>query len=554
MAITVLPADWRNPALPAGFDWKNPDYSLVYRQRMETIVRIQKAKPIELEQINAYYREHEWDFINDWGMTYDPRMLEIGKEPNMPFLLFKRQIEYVMWIKDRWLSRRPGLVEKTRDCGASWLAMAFSCTSCKFRAGMKIGFTSRDEDAVDKTGDPDSLLFKGRFFMSNLPPIFRGDWDEVRDAPYMRIRFPETGSYISGESGSEVGRGGRNALYFSDEDAHNKNAETLEKSISMNTNCRIDISSVRGMNNPFARKRHRGKVEVFIFDWRDDPRKDEKWYEDQKEKLEEETIAQEIDRDYGASIKGIVIPMPWIRSAVGALKKLGIAQTGSRGMSLDIADEGPDKNASCKRWGVQVEECKDFSGKGSDTYATVQMAMTEAEEFGAERLRYDGDGLGALVRGDARAINEIRKSQGRKVIPVEAFRGSGAVFDPEGKAPHTDRLNKDYYKNCKAQSWMGLRERFRKTHRWVTLGTACNPDDIISINENIEDLEGLIHELVQPVKDEDTLGKLYIEKTPDGMKSPNRGDALMMEFSKIAKGPMMIDQSVLNALRARGAR
>ena len=33
------------------------------------------------------------------------------------------------------------------------------------------------------------------------------------------------------------------------------------------------------MSNPFARKRHEGKVDVFIFDWHDDPRKDEAWYE-----------------------------------------------------------------------------------------------------------------------------------------------------------------------------------------------------------------------------------------------------------------------------------
>lgn len=41
---------------------------------------------------------------------------------------------------------------------------------------------------------------------------------------------------------------------------------------SQTTNCKIDLSSVNGAN-AFYRKRHSGKVKVFVFDWRDDPRK-----------------------------------------------------------------------------------------------------------------------------------------------------------------------------------------------------------------------------------------------------------------------------------------
>ena len=50
--------------------------------------------------------------------------------------------------------------------------------------------------------------------------------------------------------------------------------------------------------SPFAAKRWGGRIDVFIFDWRHDPRKDQAWYLDQCQKLDAVIVAQEIDRDY----------------------------------------------------------------------------------------------------------------------------------------------------------------------------------------------------------------------------------------------------------------
>ena len=69
--------------------------------------------------------------------------------------------------------------------------------------------------------------------------------------------------------------------------------------------------------------------------------------------LDPVTVAQEIDRDYSASVEGIVIPGAWVRAAIGAHQKLGIAPSGRRGMALDVADEGADKNAVCRAYGVR---------------------------------------------------------------------------------------------------------------------------------------------------------------------------------------------------------
>jgi hypothetical protein len=82
-----------------------------------------------------------------------------------------------------------------------------------------VGFGSRKAEYVDTIGNPKSILEKGRIFMRNLPAEFRAGWNESTSSNFMRLKFPETGSLISGESGDNIGRGDRTSLYFVDEAA-----------------------------------------------------------------------------------------------------------------------------------------------------------------------------------------------------------------------------------------------------------------------------------------------------------------------------------------------
>jgi len=295
-----------------GFDFRNPDYAAVFKQRLAVLERI-REHPERLPALKAYYRTHPAEFINDFGVTFDPRNADIGLPTLIPFVLFPKQREWVDWVIERWRTRTPGICEKSRDMGISWLGMALSCTVCLFTDGVAVGVASRKTEYVDKIGTMKPLLPKGRMFMENLPAEFRGGWTAWRDAPYMRISFPETGSFIGGEGGDDIGRGDRTSFYLVDEAARLERPELVDAALSQTTNCRIDMSSVNGPNNPFARKRREGKIDVFIFDWHDDPRKDDAWYAKQCEELDPVVVAQEIDRDYHASITGVVIPGPWVR-------------------------------------------------------------------------------------------------------------------------------------------------------------------------------------------------------------------------------------------------
>lgn len=525
--------------LPFAFDFRNPDYVAVFEWRIERLNRIRAvvraeldtaAEPRVLPALYTFYRDNPAQFIIDWGMTFDPRNVRRGLPASLPFLLFPRQEELAVWLLARWRAGEPGLIDKSRDMGISWLVISLASTLCLFNSEMSIGCGSRKEEYVDVLGDPDSLLEKSRLFLATLPPEFRGGWDRKRHSSHMKIEFPISGSILTGEAGDNIGRGGRQSIYIVDEAAHLERPKLVDASLSATTDCRIDLSSVNGRGNPFAEKRFAGNIPVFTFHWRDDPRKDDAWYAKICAELDPVTIAQEYDINYSASVEGVLIPSAWVQAAINAHAKLGIEPSGARRGALDVADQGRDKNAFATRYGVLVDSIAEWSGKGDDIYGTVQQAFGICDDRSLTSFQYDADGLGAGVRGDSRVINETRRHAGQSYIGVEPFRGSGAVHDPEGELV-PKRKNKDFFANYKAQSWWSLRVRFNKTYRAVVEGMEYSPDELISIDPNLPYLQQLIGELSQPSYSLNGAGKVLVDKAPDGTRSPNLADAVMILYA-----------------------
>jgi hypothetical protein len=221
-----------------------------------------------------------------------------------------------------------------------------------------------------------------------------------------------------------------------------------------------------------------------------------------------------------------------------------IQPTGRKSGALDVADEGKDMNAFCGRHGVVLEFIDEWSGKGSDIFKTTYKAYDICDAMGYELFKYDQDGLGAGVRGDARIIASRRAEAGQRVIEAEPFRSSDAVFNPEGEDVK-GRKNKDYFQNRKAQAWWNLRRKFEKTYGWVVEGRECDPDDIISIHSNIKHHSKLIGELSQPTYTMNDVGKIVINKAPDNTKSPNLADAVMIAYSTTSRPPIKISAMAL---------
>ena len=518
-------------------DYRNPDYRAIFAERIERLKRMRDDKGL-LAACRIHYKHNPIDFIADWGVTLDPRNIKRGLPAVIPLVPFERQREWLQWIVDRWQKGEDGLTEKSRDMGCSVNVMALFATLCLHHDNFVGGVGSRKEDLVDKVGDPDSLFYKARMFLSHLPAEFRGGWSERNKAlsSHLKIDIPDTGSIIKGEAGDNIGRGGRASIYLVDESAFLANGASVESSLSQTTDCRVDLSSVNGRDNPFAVRRFSGNIPVFTFNWKEDPRKDDAWYADQCRRLNPIVVAQEIDLDYSASKEGILIPSAWVQAAIDAHVKLNLLPNGARYGSLDVADEGKDANAFAGRYGVMLDHLEQWKGVGSDIFQTTQRAALICDTRGYTQFWFDSDGLGVGVRGDMRVINEQRQRDKVREIGAIPFRGSGEVVNPDEEIIKSDdknkgRTNKDFFQNRKAQSWWHLRVLFQNTFRAVTEGMAFDPDEIISIARNLPERAALEVELSQPTYSINTAGKILVDKTPDGMPSPNLADAVMILYA-----------------------
>lgn len=558
-ALVVQPevSEWKVPVAPeiATFDWHHPLYTPIIKERMARLQKV-RANPPLLAHLKRVYRDRPWLLINDWGVTYDPRNVDRGLPAAIPFIMFPKQVEWAQWLMERWKAREPGITDKSRDLGMSWMAVSMAVALAVTHDGFSAGFGSRKQEYVDLSGSPKTLFWKARKFIECLPPEFRGGHNPAVHGPFMRLLFPDTGSSITGEAGDNIGRGDRASIYFVDEAAYLQRPQLIEESLSATTNCRIDISSANGMANPFAVKRFSWpERQIFTLHWRDDPRKDDAWYAKQCKYLDPVTVAQEIDINYAASVEGVVIPSVWVQAAIDAHVKLGIVPSGERRGALDVADEGVDKNAFASAVGILLDHLDEWSGKDSDIFATVVKTFAICDDLGLDEFTYDADGMGAGIKGDVRVVNERRKEDGvnRGVVPhlvgVSGFHGSGAVTRKDSKiAPGADRTNGDYYKNLKAQSWGVTRLRFRETFRAVTEPSyEYDPSMIISIDSRLALLNKLVGELSQPTWGPDTVGKMVVNKKPDGSKSPNLADVVMMLFGAARRRMIINPEAVRRA-------
>jgi len=521
-----------------------PDHKAEYIKRL-SLLRMCEADSILRAAMMQHYARHPVDWMNDWAITYDPRVVA-PMVKTMPFMLFQRQVEFINFLYGCVTDKECGLVEKSRDIGATWACCAFSVWLWLFTPGASIGWGSRKEMLVDRLGDPDSIFEKLRMTLDVLPIWMLPEGFNMRaHATYMKIINPANGATITGESGSSIGRGGRSMVYFKDESAHYERPEKIEAALGDNTDVQIDISSVHGTANVFYRRRMagelwypdkvptKGKTRVFIFDWKDHPGKSEAWYTLRRSKAEHEGLlhlfAQEVDRDYSASLEGILIPAAWVKAAVDAHVKLGFGDDGDKISALDVADEGGDKNALAIRHGVILKSAEHW-GSG-DTGETARRAVSQSAQGSCRELYYDCIGVGAGVKAETNRLETEGLIPGKlQVFPWNAAAGPDApdrrLIPDDPDSPK----NADVFMNLKAQGWWHLRVRFEKTYKAVNHGMKYDPSELISLPSTLPLLHEIERELSQVTYRSNSKGKMVIDKKPEGARSPNLADAIVMCF------------------------
>ncbi|MGH8743223.1 MAG: TerL protein [Burkholderiales bacterium] len=387
--------------------------------------------------------------------------------------------------------------------GVSWLCVAFAVWMWLFQPGIVFGFGSRKEEYVDKIGDPKSLFWKVRQFINLLPVEFRpAGWDESKHAPHMRILNPENGSSIVGEAGDNIGRGNRTSIYIKDESAFYEHAEAIDAALSQTSNCKIDVSTPNGAGNPFYRKRHGGRISVFVFDWRQDPRKDDAWYQKQLDTLDETIVAQEIDRNYEASVGNAFVPADLVLEAQSK-GPADIKPIGGLRIGVDVARFGDDKTAISFRRGRVL--LKQVIKAKLDVTQVAGLVKSEISAYGErpEQIAVDTIGIGAGVADILRGWypDKTDKHTGKKTPVVVDVNSSLRMGNGQ-----------DY--NLRAFMWREMREWLR---------SASIPMD--------QDLKTDLTALRYLFKG----GELLLESKDDakrrGVKSPDRGDSLALTFA-----------------------
>jgi phage terminase large subunit len=528
------------------FDFKNPDYSAVLAERKRKLARL-RADPSMLPALRELYKRSPAQWVTDWCVTLDPRNIERNLPALTPFVLMPFQVRWLNFELECWRKGQYNLTEKAREQGLSWLAVCFGAWMCIFHDGARVGYGSYKAELVDELGNPGSLLEKMRVILRNLPREFRAGWTEEY-SKRNQIDYPETRSMASGQTGDNVGRGDRTSWYVVDEAAHLERPLLIDASLSATTNCRCDISSVKGFGNPFAEKVHAGKLPVFRATYLDDLRKGPEWKAKMIEQYGETIFGQEFAADYFAGVDGQVLPGKMLHSCIDAHKKLGITATGRSRAGFDVATIGADLTALAIRRGVVLQHVSMW--KEPHIKKSCARALREMAALGCYELHYDAIGVGYSVGEDVREL--VSEKAGERDFQQKAravaFVASESPENPERKFPGGVLKNKDMFAGKAAQGAWNLRRLVENTHRAVNGDKTIDLDEIFSIDsETVEDVAGLIAELSQPTYSTNTADKIVVEKKPDGTRSPNRYDACMIAFAP-CKGQWVISDALIEEM------
>jgi len=315
----------RSPDLKYTLNWEE---NLRYRA---LVIANAKDNPTYIAMQTELCRSSVLYFINTYVWTYDPRR---QYHRRIPFVTFPIQDQAVEWVLDHIAGDKSGLLEKSRDVGASWIAAAIAVWLVLFHGEMVPYFMSMTENEVDKgpnNADVGALLSKCRYVLENIPVWMRGGWTRGGQGcdVKMTITIPETRSIINGIlSRGTAGRSGRATVVFADEFAFVEDSESVLKALGDLANCKLYLSTANGMGNAFYRIQADPSTSKLRMHWRDHPLKNEDWAKRRiaDPEVTEEAWASEQEIDYTGSTPGRVYPkfistpiidVPWTHAQTG---------------------------------------------------------------------------------------------------------------------------------------------------------------------------------------------------------------------------------------------
>src|SRR5258705_12891192 len=112
----------RAPSTTAAEAWP-PNYVDVFAWRQQQLVKLRSCEAL-VPGAKEYYRTRPAEFINHWCVTFDPRNASGETPAKLPLILFAKQADLVAFLWGCLKDEECGLIEKSRDMGATWVACA----------------------------------------------------------------------------------------------------------------------------------------------------------------------------------------------------------------------------------------------------------------------------------------------------------------------------------------------------------------------------------------------------------------------------------------------
>jgi hypothetical protein len=288
-----------------------PESPISLKERV-ALVTLLRDKPHYRELIRERCKEDKIFFINLFGYTFDPR--DNVKVHDIPFMMdgrFRYQIDGIHWFDELVDNQTDGVMDKTRDMGATWIFVAWLCHKWLFEDGFQALIGSRKEDLVDNW-TLDSHFGKIAYFLEKLPRwMLPKGYNPGVHRMKLKVVNPENGNVIIGESANaNFSRQGRYTVIIFDEAAFWEDLASSFRAASQSSPTRILISTPGGPpeQNDFAAERFSGRHSVLTLHYSLDPTKDENWARTQRARMTAEDAAQEIDINYHRSGRGLVYP------------------------------------------------------------------------------------------------------------------------------------------------------------------------------------------------------------------------------------------------------
>ncbi len=491
-------------------------------ERLEWMAAYDRDPGTTLELLHLLAAADVVWWVNVFVETYDPR-----RKRYLPMHLWPRQEEFLKALHEAVTTPHELLVEKSRDVGVTWLAVAYAANRWLFSPGFKTAFVANLAELVDVLYDSDSILEKVRILLRGLPEwMLPKGFSYTHHSLHYRIINPANQNEIVGRRGKQAGRGGRASLMFIDEAAHLENPMAVNAATSATSDCRVWASSVSGNANWFANRRNSGDIKIFRFHWTDDPRKasDPGWKAATIKRVGKVTFASEYDIDYGASVTDLLIELQWIEAAKWLWKHPDCPKDGQAITGGDVG-AGGDKTVRCTRKGGYTLVPQDYAG--ADSINAAHWLMNGTLSDGSMILVYDSLGVG---HGVTSAFMMERRNIQQQQLHIVPHAGSNS---PTNRVWPDGMKSSEKFGNKRAEVWWLGREACRRSYEKrlfmegdIDQGIDHPWDEVAALPPH--DL--LCQELNMPTYFHTEKGKIMIQSKKEMPKSPDYADSWTMTF------------------------